>query len=339
MSYRVFVTGGCGVNGSWVVRNLLERGCEVTSFDLVMDHSLMPDLKGQFESLVGDIRDGALLSRLIHARRPQCIVHLAALVSYPQGRPDPKLVYDVNLGGTLNVLEAAVVGDVPRVVFTSSKSAYGVVTGLHARPLYQPVREDHVGLTPPPSFLSLYGHAKVAAEGLGFNYHNSFGIDFFALRFATICAPGKLARHGPMSIHSRLIENAMLGHPTSIPRGGDERDDIVYVQDVAQAIGLATLCGLHGASVFNIGQGKPFGLHDMASAIKNLYSDAVINIGPGFDFMNVGFGAYNVLDISKAREQLGYRPAYVLTEMVRHYVETLERFGIAPLLSPEETSC
>ena len=60
MSSRVFVTGGCGVNGSWVVRDLLQRGCEVTSFDLVTDHSLMPDLKGQFESLLVDIRDGAL---------------------------------------------------------------------------------------------------------------------------------------------------------------------------------------------------------------------------------------------------------------------------------------
>ncbi len=199
--------------------------------------------------------------------------------------------------------------------------------------MYEPVREDHVGIPPPPSFLSLYGHAKVAGEGLGFNYQKSFGIDFFALRFATICAPGKLARHGPMSIHSRLIENAMLGQPTVIPHGGDERDDIVYVHDVAQAIGLATVCGLHGASVFNIGQGKPFGLHDMAAAIKTRYADAVIDIGPGFDFMNVGFGAYNVLDISKAREHLGYEPAYELNDMVRHYAETLERFGIAPMLS------
>ena len=71
----------------------------------------------------------------------------------------------------------------------------------------------------------------------------------------------------------------------------------------------------------------------MAAAIKTRYADAVIDIGPGFDFMNVGFGAYNVLDISKAREQLGYEPAYELTDMVRHYAETLERFGIAPLLS------
>ena len=331
MGVRVFVTGAFGVNGSWVVRDLLTRGFDVIAFDQAADDSLMPDLRGSYEAVVGDIRDGALVSRLVHARKPQAIVHLAALVGFPQGRPDPKLVYDVNLGGTMNVLEAALVGDVPRVVFTSSKSAYGVVTGPHARPHYQPVREDHVGVPPPPSFLSLYGHAKVASEGLGFNYHKAFGLDFFALRFATICAPGKLARHGPMSIHSRLIENAMLGAPTVIAQGGDERDDIVYVRDVAQAIGLAVATSIHGASVFNVGQGKAFSLHDMASAIRARYPAADITIGPGYDFMNVGFCAYNVLDISKTRDQLGYAPAYDLEAMVKDYALALERFGISPI--------
>ncbi len=330
MSARVFVTGGCGVNGSWVVRDLLARGYEVTAFDQSADDSLMPDLRGEYELVVGDIRDGALLSRLVHARKPAAIVHLAALVGYPQGRPDPKLVYDVNLGGTVNVLEAALVGDVPRVVFTSSKSAYGVVTGAHARPHYQPVPEDHVGLPPPPSFLSLYGHAKVASEGLGFNYHAAFGLDFFALRFATICAPGKLARHGPMSVHSRLIENTMLGLPTVVEKGGDERDDIVYVRDVAQAIGLAVATVRRGASVYNIGQGRAFSLHDMAAAIRARFPSARFDIGAGYDFMNVGFCAYNVLDISKAREQLGYVPEFDLPAMVVDYARTLERFGIRP---------
>lgn len=330
MSVKIFVTGGCGVNGSWVVRDLLARGFEVTAFDHAADDSLMPDLRGQYELLVGDIRDGALLSRLIHARKPAAIVHLAALVGYPQGRPDPKLLFDVNLGGTLNVLEAAVVGDVPRVVFTSSKSAYGVVGAPYARPQYDPVPEDHVGTPPPPSFLSLYGHAKVAGEGLGFNYHAAFGIDFFALRFATICAPGKLARHGPMSIHSRLIENAILGAPTVISQGGDERDDIVYVRDVAQSIGLAATTARRGAAVYNVGQGRAFSLHDMAAAIRTRYPSAQIDIGAGYDFMRVGFGAYNVLDITKAREHLGYAPQFDLAAMVEDYAKTLERFGIRP---------
>ena len=331
MSNKAFVTGGCGVNGSWVVRELLERGYEVTAFDQARDVSLMPDLDGQFEFAGGDVRDAALVSRLVHARKPDVIVHLAALVGYPQGRPDPKLVYDVNLGGTLNVLEAAVVNDVPRVVYTSSKSAYGVIAGAHGRPDYQPVPEDYVGLPAPPSFLSLYGHAKIASEGLGFNYQKAFGIDFFALRFATICAPGKLSRHGPMSIHSRLIENAMLGVATTLDKGGDERDDIVYVRDVAQAIGLATVTPNRGAAVYNVGQGRGFGLRDMAAAIQGRFPAAEIEIGPGYDFMNVGFAAYSVLDISKTRRELGYEPQFDLPAMVADYAQVLARFGIHPV--------
>jgi UDP-glucose 4-epimerase len=331
---RVFVTGGCGVNGSWVLRDLLERGFEVTAFDQVRDLSLMPDLDGQFEFVSGDVRDGALVSRLVHACKPDVIVHLAALVGYPLGRPDPKLVYDVNLLGTLNVLEAAVVNDVPRVVYTSSKSAYGVIVGLHGPPAYQPVSETYIGLPAPPSFLSLYGHAKIASEGLGFNYQKAFGIDFIALRFATICAPGKLSRHGPMSIHSRLIENAMLGVTTALDKGGDERDDIVYVGDVAQAIGLATVTPYKGAAIYNVGQGRGFSLREMAAAIQDRFPAAKIEIGPGYDFMNVGFPAYSVLDISKTRRELGFEPRFDLPAMVEDYARVLERFHINPRAVP-----
>jgi UDP-glucose 4-epimerase len=180
----------------------------------------------------------------------------------------------------------------------------------------------------------MYGHAKIASEGLGANYQAAFGIDFFALRFATICAPGKLSRHGPMSIHSRLIENALLGVPTRVEHGGDERDDIVYVRDVAQAIGLAAVTPLRGASVYNIGQGRAFGLQDMAAAIRQRVPGADITVGPGYDFMNVGFGAYQVLDISKAERELGYRPAFDLPAMVADYAQVLERFSIRPTATP-----
>ncbi len=179
----------------------------------------------------------------------------------------------------------------------------------------------------------MYGHAKVAAEGLGFNYRAAFGIDFFALRFATVCAPGKLARHVPIALHSRLIENGMLGLTTSFEQGGDERDDIVYVRDVAQAIGRAVTTPHHGAEIYNAGQGRGFGLQDMAQAIRKKFPGARYDIGPGYDFMKLGYGAYNVLDISKAGKQLGYAPQYDLDSMVVDYVAALERFGITPTAS------
>lgn len=333
MADRIFVTGGCGVNGSWVVRDLVKRGYAVTVFDHNADFSLLRDIQADFEFVSGDIRDGTLVSRLVHERRPAAIAHLAALVGYPGGRPDPRLVIEVNAGGTANVLEAALVGDVPRVVFTSSKGAYGEVGAPYARPEYRPLPEDQVGKPFPPSFLSMYGYAKILSEGLGLNYHAAFGLEFVALRFATICAPGKLARHGPMSIHSRLIENAMLGVATHFAQGGEERDDIVYVKDVAQGIGRALNRRDIKTGVYNIGQGKGFTLHDMAKAIEARLPRARITIGPGYDFMGLGLSGYNVLDISRAQRDLGYQPEFDLPAMVADYVGALEEFGLQPTAS------
>lgn len=330
---RIFVTGGCGVNGSWVVRELVLRGHDVTVFDHAADFSLLGDLRNDFEFVSGDIRDGTLVTRLVRERRPAAIVHLAALVGYPGGRIDPRLVMEVNAGGTANVLEAALAGGVARVVFTSSKAAYGVLPPPYAGPQYRPVPEDQTGQPFPASFLSMYSHAKIASEGLGLNYHQAFGIEFVALRFATICAPGKLARHGPLAMHSRLIENAMAGAPTKLAQGGEERDDIVYVKDVAQGIVRALAHREIRSGIYNIGQQQGFTLHDMADAIRSFVPSAVIDIGPGLDFMGLGFSVYSVLDITRARRDLGYAPQYDLKTMVEDYCAALGEFGIRPLAS------
>ncbi len=333
MADKIFVTGGCGVNGSWVVRDLVLRGHAVTVFDQVADYSLLGDLRADFEFVSGDIRDGTLVTRLVRERRPAAIAHMAALVSYPGGRIDPRLVMEVNAGGTANVLEAALAGEVPRVVFTSSKAAYGVLPPPYAGPEYRPVPEHQVGQPYPASFLSMYGHAKIASEGLGLNYHQAFGLEFVALRFATICAPGKLARHGPLALYSRLIENAMAGAPTRIAQGGEEHDDIVYVKDVAQGIVHALAHREIASGIYNIGQQRGYTLHDMADAIRSVFPGAVLDIGPGLDFMGLGFSVYGVLDITRARRDLGYAPQYDLKTMVEDYCAALGEFGIRPVAS------
>lgn len=322
---RVMVTGACGVNGVWVVRELLERGHEVVAVDRVPDGAAPPGAGAPYRFEPADVRDTARLARMVREQRYDAIVHLAALVGYPGGCADPKLAFEVNVGGTIAVLEAAVVGDVRRVVFASSKAAYGEVGGAHARPTYAPVAEDHVGRPLPPSFLSVYAASKLASEQLGINYHAAFGVQFAALRFARICAPGKLTtRHGPMSIDSRMIEDAARGVPTLIPRGGDERDDIVYVRDVARSFAHALEADGLGAGVYNIGQGRPFALGDVADAVRRRIPGARIEIGPGHDFLGLGFSVYSVFDIGRARRELGFEPAWDLDAMVGDYLRTIE---------------
>ena len=102
---------------------------------------------------------------------------------------DPRLGVKVGVDGTINVLEVARAKNIKRVVFTSSKAAYGEITGEYAPPTCKPVREDY-----PRQPADLYGSIKVCCEELGRYYRETYGIEFIALRFVSIYGPGKEAR-------------------------------------------------------------------------------------------------------------------------------------------------
>ncbi len=322
------VTGGSGVNGVWVVRQLLEEGITPIIYDWAPDMTLLQDIRQEIEVLIGDMRDIAALLRAIKKSKPDVIVHMAALMP-PAAQADPKTGFEVNAGGTVRVLEAARIADVSRVVFTSSKAAYGEVVGEFAHPTYRPLSEDC-----PCRPVTVYDLAKVASEGMGMNYWREYGVDFVALRFASIYAPGKLARHGPMSVHSKLIENTMLNRPTHIPQGAEQRDDMIYVKDVAQGIVRAILAEKIGARVLNIGTGIGHTMVDMAEVLQEFYPDVRIEIGPGLDYMSAGVPYYSVFDITRARNELSFEPRFDLRAGVNDYIETMRRFGIQPTYTP-----
>jgi len=325
---NILITGGLGVNGAWVTRQLLEQGHRPIVYENRMDTLLVSDIKDEIEIVTGDILDLAALSRTIKEHKIKRICHLAALMPGP-AQANPQLGFQINAVGTVNVLEAARIMGVERVVFTSSISVYPPFTGEYGYPSYKPVNEDY----PKYPASTVYGTAKLASELMCFQYHQNYGLDFAALRFSEIYGIGKKARHGPIAIYNEMIENAMLGKPTIIPRGGDEKADMVYVKDVANSIVLACFARNLKHHVFNIGTGKAYKLEDFASAIKKIYPEAVFKIGPGLDYL--GFGrAYCVFDISKAREELGYHPKFTLEEGVGDYVATMERWHIEPAYTP-----
>jgi UDP-glucose 4-epimerase len=160
-------------------------------------------------------------------------------------------------------------------------------------------------------------------------YNRNYGTEFVVLRFSEIYGIGKRARHGTIAIYGNMIENAMLGAPSIIPRGGDEKVDMVYVKDVANSIVLS--CFAHNIKhhVYNIGTGVGYSLEDVAEAIRKIYPGAVFNIGPGLDYL--GFGrAYFVLDISRTKNDLGYIPEFMLEAGVRDYIKSMKKLGIQP---------
>lgn len=215
----IIVTGGLGVNGAWVTRKLLERNLPVVVVDWQTDQTLLGSARGHVELLQADVMDADAMRQLFAERKAECVVHMAALISGLH--QDPLRGFRVNALGTVQLLDAAVKAGVKRFVYTSSRAAYGNIMGEHAYPTYKPVPEDY-----PLGGVNVYDVTKLTSELMGRNFVK-LGLEFAALRFATIFGPGKLARHGPMGIYSRIIENAMAGVPLRIAKGGDERDDVI----------------------------------------------------------------------------------------------------------------
>lgn len=325
---NILVTGGLGVNGAWVTRQLLEQGHRPVVYENRMDTLLVPDIMDKIEIVIGDILDLSTVIRTVKEYSIQCICHLAALMP-GASQANPWLGFQVNALGTVNILEAARIMEVERVVFTSSIGVYSPFTGEFGYPTYKPVDEDY----PKYPTTMVYSAAKVASELMCFQYNRNYGLDFVILRFSEIYGIGKKTRHGPIAIYNRMIENAMLGKPTTIPHGGDEKTDMVYVKDVANSIVLSCFTRSRKHHVFNIGAGIVYKLEDVANAIRKLYPQAAFDIGPGLDY--IGFGrAYCLFDISKAKAELGYHPQFTLEDGIKDYVETMEKLNIEPTYSP-----
>lgn len=321
----VLVTGGLGAIGSWVTRQLAERDEPVVVYDTLGDERLVADVRQRITVETGDILDVASLHRAIHRHGARRVVHLAAVLF--GANADPRRALLVNTLGTVNVLEAARIFGLDRVVFTSSKAVYRLFDGTHGHPTYEPVPEGY-----PLDPQNAYGATKLAAEAMVSQYRRLFAIDALVLRLAATYGPGKLVRHGPTSLHSRLIETAIAGGRLSVPRGGDEGDDLIYNRDVAHAIVAALDAPRPAHQLFNVGTGRITTLHGLAQTLTDRYPRSRIEVGPGLDPMDLGPGAhYGALDVNRADEELGFRARYDLAGGVADYAETLARLRLQPL--------
>jgi UDP-glucose 4-epimerase len=311
-----------------VTEELVDRGERAVLYARHLDVSLLgQNLLPRVEYVQGDVLE---LPALVHAiRRHQVtrIVHMAALL-IGECQANPYRGFKVNAEGTVNVLEAARMTDVERVVYTSSKSVYGAVPPPYGHPTYRPIPEDG-----PKNPVRVYDVTKLAGEHMGLNYASTFGLDVVILRFASTFGPGKLVRHGPVSWHSRLVEHAMAGQPARLPQGGDQPDDMIYHRDIAHAIVLACYAGGLTDRVFNVGRGEPSTMREFADAVRRVIPNATIEVGAGLDYYGSGIPYYSVYDISRARQQLAFTPRFDMEAGVRDYVDTMRRLGLMPTVS------
>jgi UDP-glucose 4-epimerase len=315
---RVMVTGGLGVNGAWVARELLDRGHEVVAFENRHDTSLIEDVADQVEIVIGDICDAHGLTDAVQRVSPDRIVHLAAFVDCER---DPVTAVAVNVGGTTNVCAAAVAAGVQRVVYTSSKAVYAPATGEHGHPHYEPIAEDA-----PRHPTGMYGITKAAGEDVMAWYGRNSDVECVSLRFATIFGPGRLQRHsGTVNTYSSMLELPATDRPFALDHGGDEGDGLVYVVDVADAIACVTLSPeplRHLA--YNVSDGGVSSMNDFAAAIRRAIPDAALEVGAGLDPMDMPDPYYMALDGSRMAEDFGWRPRYSLDRAIGHFYELVK---------------
>jgi UDP-glucose 4-epimerase len=315
---NILITGGVGVNGSWVTRKLLARGYQPIVLENRVDYSLLPDLEGKFELVVGDITKLDALTELFRSRKIQRVVHMAAYFT-PTMEDEPYAQFSVNGMGTVHVLEAARLAGVERVIYTSSRGYYGVTPRGVGEPGYMPIAEDYASRP-----TGVYDFSKIASEGMGRNYARVYGLQFAALRFAGIYGPGKQARHSFTSLRSRIVEDPFIGKPFHLPDGGDQLDDIIYVDDIAEAIVLATLKDKLAYDAYNIASGEGHTLREFAAAVRAAIPGADVEIGPGTRSYGPTHN-YAIFDITRAKTDLGWTPKFSIPAGVADYVDVLRR--------------
>lgn len=309
---KVLITGGMGVIGSEAARKFVHEGIRPVIYARHRDESLIGDIEDKIDVELGDILDLPHLLQTLKKHSITHIVHAAAFVG-AVSQQNPALSIQVNVMGMVNMMEAARLFEIKRLVYTSAKGVYGPVTGEHGHPTFKPLPEDY-----PKNPVRIYDSAKLMGEYTGLYYQANMGLDIAILRFATTYGPGKTARHGDKGVTSQLIESVAAGRPFRLAEGGDKKDDFIYIKDCALGIYLACIAEHPKSRVYNIGTGVGVTLQDFARVLRRHFPEADIEIGPGFT-------PSNIYDLSRARQELGYSPQFDLERGIADYLERLKR--------------
>jgi UDP-glucose 4-epimerase len=329
---KILVTGGAGVVGSYVVRDLVERGDRPLVIDSAPGARWLSEFDGRVDLARADIRDQPALIDLCRGYRVTTILHLAALTGAASD-DEPMVLFGINMEGTMHVLEAARLTGARRIVMASTRTVYPDFDGTpYGHPIYQPVPEDH-WLDPDRPY-EIWKHA---AERIGRFYHRKFDLEFAAFRFAIYYAAERTANPGgrAMGMLHAMIGNAVQERPTDIPGGAERVMDCIYVRDLARAFVTAADVPALPSRVYNIGAGEPVTPGRFAGAVKAAAPRAHIRVGPGIDFAP---GHYCVLDTTRARRELGYAPQWSLEAGVADCVARTKALLDAGRLSrPEGT--
>jgi len=295
---RVLVTGGAGFIGSHLVDRLLAEDTEVVAVDSLRSGRLENikqhlDQEG-FRFVKADIRNSAQMKKLV--KDVDAVLHQAALVSVSESIENPKLVNDINVNGTMNLLMASLDSDITRFVLASSSSVYGN-SGI------PPISEES-----PPKPLSPYAASKLAAEGYLKAFHEVFGLRTVCLRYFN--AYGQRQSYSKYSsVITQFMRRMAENSPFVVFGDGKQTRDFVNVRDVVQTNMLALTENAAIGETFNVATGKSTTINHLAKLIAQIAGEPheVKHEKP-----REGDIKHSVADVSKATRKLKFIPKIAL---------------------------
>ena len=306
---RVLVTGGAGFIGSHLVDRLVQEGHEIIIVDnLITGKRRNINRAARFYKL--DVQSWRL-ERVFRNERPNVVMHLAAQMDVRKSVEDPMFDAQVNILGTLNVLQQAVKHGVRKVVFSSSGGA------IYGEQETYPASELHV--TRP---LSPYGLSKLCGEQYLSYYQRISGLQVVSLRYGNVYGP-RQDPEGEAGVVAIFIQK-MLNHEQAVINGnGRQTRDFVFVDDVVEA-NLAVM-GPETQGTYNVGTGVETSVNDLFRILTQHAGSTCKEVhGPA----KKGEQARSVIDSSKLRQELSWEPRTDLSEGLKKTVEYFrERLG------------
>lgn len=312
----ILVTGGAGFIGSHLAEKLLEYGHKVINLDNFNDfydplikrkNILKAELSSRYTLVEGDIRDENILNHIFTTFKIDTVVHIAALAGVRKSIKNPLEYVDVDIKGTVNLLEQSRIHKVKKFIYASTSSVYGLNP--------TPFKEDDNIKSP----ISPYAAAKQAGELFCRTYHTLYGMPIVCLRFFTVYGP----RQRPeMAIHyfTRTIDEGEL---ISIFGDGSSSRDYTYIDDIINGI-VASIYLDCEFEIFNLGNSNSTKLNYLVDLIeKELGKDAY----RVYLEMQSGDVEHTYADIKKSKAMLGYEPSVSIEEGIEKFIYWYKKNG------------
>jgi UDP-glucuronate 4-epimerase len=298
MSKTALITGAAGFIGSHLTRRLIKEGWQVVGLDNFCDF-YDPQIKrrraeqlaeaGPFTLIEGDIRDADTVDRAFAAHQPQLVVHIAAMAGVRPSIERPKYYTEVNLDGTVNVLNACVGHKAGKLLFASSSSVYGNNEKV-------PFAEDD----PVEKPISPYAATKRAGELICHTYWHLYRLPIFCLRFFTVFGPSQR----PDLAIAKFMRLMRDGKPIPMYGDGTMSRDFTYVDDIVEGImAAAARCDRYG--IYNLGGHSPVTVKQLIEAIERV-SGTKANIDQQPE--QPGDVRRTYADLTRSRQELGFEP-------------------------------